>query len=117
LPQLKDGFAVTQREELHLLDAGITSVIWAAGYRFDFGMVKLPVLDSDGYPVQKRGVTAYPGLYFVGLPWLHNQKSGLLSGMGDDAAHIAAHLAARHDREGAPAAGGQVDVQDDIMAL
>lgn len=117
LPQLTDGFSVTQREELDLLDAGITSVIWAAGYSFDFGLVKLPVLDSDGYPLQKRGVTAYPGLYFVGLPWLHNQKSGLLSGIGDDAAHIAAHLAARHDREGAPATGGQVDVQDDIMAI
>jgi len=40
-------------------------------------------------PVQKRGVTNYPGLYFVGLPWLHNAKSGLIYAVGDDAAHIA----------------------------
>lgn len=95
LPQLKDGYAVRLREELDLREAGITTVIWAAGYAFDFGMVKLPVLDRDGYPVQQRGVTAYPGLYFVGLPWLHKQKSGLLSGVGDDAAHVAAHIARR----------------------
>ena len=52
----------------------------------DFGLVQLPVLDGDGYPIQKRGVTDYPGLYFIGLPWLHTAKSGLLSGVGDDAA-------------------------------
>jgi putative flavoprotein involved in K+ transport len=51
-------------------------------------MVKLPVVDEDGFPLQKRGVTEYPGLYFVGLPFLHTIKSGLLSGVGDDAAHV-----------------------------
>ena len=34
---------------------------------FDFSWVKLPVFDDDGYPVQQRGVTNYPGLYFLGL--------------------------------------------------
>ena len=51
-------------------------------------MVKLPVVDEDGFPLQKRGVTEYPGLYFVGLPFLHTIKSGLLSGVGADAAHV-----------------------------
>ena len=60
---------------------------------FDFGLVKLAVTDSDGFPVQRRGVTAYSGLYFVGMPWLHTQKSGLLLGVGDDAAFIAGHIA------------------------
>lgn len=40
--------------------------------------------------MRKRGVTEYPGLYFLGLPWLHNAKSGLLFGVTEDAAHIAA---------------------------
>jgi hypothetical protein len=60
-----------------------------------FGLVKLPVTDADGFPAQQRGVTAHPGLYFVGMPWLHTQKSGLLLGVGEDAAFIAEHIAAR----------------------
>jgi hypothetical protein len=54
--------------------------------------VELPILDGDGYPIQKRGVTNYPGLYFVGLPWLHNAKSGLLYGVGGDAAYISLRI-------------------------
>ena len=60
----------------------------------DFGWVGVPVFDQDGYPIQRRGVTAYPGLYFLGLPWLHTLKSGLFFGVGEDAAHIAADIAA-----------------------
>jgi hypothetical protein len=75
-----------------LKGADITSVIWATGYSFDFSMVRLPILDSDGFPIQKRGVTDFPGLYFVGMPWLHNAKSGILFGAAQDAAHIAAAI-------------------------
>ena len=46
------------------------------GTAFDFSLVKLPVFDADGYPIQSRGITEYPGLFFVGLPWLRNAKSG-----------------------------------------
>jgi putative flavoprotein involved in K+ transport len=53
------------------------------------------VTDGDGYPLQQRGVTHYLGLYFVGLPWLHTQKSGLLMGVGEDAGHIAVHIVSR----------------------
>ena len=88
LPELRDGFEAEVILELEPISAGITSVIWATGYRFDFSMVKLPVFDEDGYPVQERGVTEYPGLYFVGLPFLHTGKSGLLSGVGADAGHV-----------------------------
>ena len=89
LPTPEDGYSVEQVSELNLKDANINTVIWATGYSFDFSMVQLPIFDGDGYPMQKRGVTNYPGLYFVGLPWLHNAKSGLLFGVGQDAAHIA----------------------------
>lgn len=78
---------------MNLKDANITTVIWATGYRFDFSWVRFPLLDSDGYPIQERGVTALPGLYFVGLPWLHTAKSGLLFGLEQDAAHIASSIA------------------------
>jgi len=56
----------------------------------------LPVVDSDGYPIQRRGVTKYSGLYFLGLPWLHSRRSGILFGVGDDAAYLATHIAARY---------------------
>jgi putative flavoprotein involved in K+ transport len=95
LPVLRDGYDQEEMLELDLAAAGITSVIWAMGYSFDFSLVKFPIFDSDGYPVQTRGVTAYPGLYFVGLPWLHKQKSGLLVGVGEDAEYIASQIAAR----------------------
>jgi putative flavoprotein involved in K+ transport len=91
---LRDGYEQPKIAEVDIEAAGISTVIWAAGYQFDFGMVKLPVTDGDGFPVQRRGVTAYPGLYFVGLPWLRTQKSGLLAGVGDDAAFIASHISA-----------------------
>ena len=90
---LRYGYDQQQIAEVDIEAAGISSVIWAAGYRFDFGLVKLPVTDGDGFPLQQRGVTAYPGLYFVGLPYLNTQKSGLLVGVGDDAAFIAEHIA------------------------
>ena len=99
LPELRDGFEAEVILELDLKSVGITCVIWATGYKFDFSMVKLPVFDEDGYPVQKRGVTEYPGLYFVGLPFLHTGKSGLLSGVGEDAAHVASAIAANGKKE------------------
>jgi putative flavoprotein involved in K+ transport len=90
---LRDGYDQPIITELDVRAAGITMIIWAAGYTFDFSLVRLPVTDGDGFPVQQRGVTSYPGLYFVGLPWLHTQKSGLLLGVGEDAAFIAEHIA------------------------
>jgi putative flavoprotein involved in K+ transport len=95
LPVLRDGYEMDEITELDLNAAGITSIIWAMGYSFDFSLVKLPVFDSDGYPVQKRGVTDYPGLFFVGLPWIYKYKSGHLVGFGEDAKYIVSEIAAR----------------------
>ena len=79
--------------DLALRDAGITSIIWACGFRYAFDWLKVPVLDELGEPRQRRGVTAFPGLYFVGLPWLYKLKSSFLFGLGEDAAYVAAHIA------------------------
>jgi putative flavoprotein involved in K+ transport len=91
--QLQNGYEQETLDTLNLEAAGIKTVIWATGYKFDFSFVKLPVTDEDGYPVQTRGVTEYEGLYFLGIPWLHSRKSGILFGVGDDAAYLAAHIA------------------------
>jgi putative flavoprotein involved in K+ transport len=93
--EMRDGFAVEIHRELDLAGEGIQSIIWATGYRFDFSWVKFPLLDQDGYPIHVRGISAFPGLYFVGLHWLHNRKSGLLWGVGEDAAYVAADIARR----------------------
>jgi putative flavoprotein involved in K+ transport len=92
---LRDGYDVPLITELDLAAAGIRSVIWAAGYAWDFSLVRLPVFEPNGYPLQTRGVTDYPGLYFLGLPWLHKPKSGLLLGVGEDAQFLAGLIEAR----------------------
>jgi putative flavoprotein involved in K+ transport len=78
--------------DLDLSHAGVSSVVWCTGYRHDLGWIEAPVVDAAGDPVQVRGVTPMPGLYFLGLHWMHTLRSGLLPGVGDDAAFLAAHL-------------------------
>jgi len=85
-------------EPLRRLDIsgdGIGAVIWATGYGLDFGWIDLPVLDGRGEPLHRHGITEVPGLYFLGLQWLSKMKSSFLSGVGDDAAVLADHIAAR----------------------
>ncbi|HEY6975225.1 MAG TPA: NAD(P)-binding domain-containing protein [Chitinophagaceae bacterium] len=95
LPELYDGYDAKVIRHLNLKTAGISTVIWATGYKCNFHFIKLPVIDNDGFPMQQRGVTKYQGLYFLGLPFLHTLKSGRLLGVGDDAAYIANHIAAK----------------------
>ena len=78
--------------ELDLEEAGVTSVIWATGYRLDFSWVEVPVFDEWGYPRHLRGVTECPGLYAVGLQWLYSEPSSVFAGVGADAAHIVEHI-------------------------
>jgi putative flavoprotein involved in K+ transport len=78
--------------ELDLRGAGIGSILWANGFRPDLDWINLPVLDEEGWPVQRRGITAFPGLYFVGLHWLHKRKSALFLGVGEDAEHVVTHI-------------------------
>ena len=80
---------------LDLKAANIGSVIWGTGYAFDFDWLKVPVLDERGAPVQERGVTGCANLYFLGLHWMHTFKSGVLLGVGDDAAYLADRITAR----------------------
>jgi len=75
--------------ELDLAAEDIRSVIWATGFRFDFGWIPDLELDAMGYPLHRRGITPIPGLYLLGLPWLHTQASSLLVGVGNDAEYLA----------------------------
>ncbi len=92
LPELRDGYDVPVVERLNLVEAGISTVIWAIGYAFDFDLVHLPVCDEAGFPISENGVTHYPGLYFAGLPWLPGQNTGLLLGVAEQAQVVAANI-------------------------
>ena len=92
LPSLRDGFAQPTIDRLDLRQAGIATVIWATGYRFDYTMVKFPIFDHEGFPVQDHGATRHPGLAFVGLPWLPGPTSGTLFGVGESARQVAEHI-------------------------
>lgn len=81
--------------ELDLNAAGIGSVIWATGYDVDFSWIEVPAVNARGGPAHCRGITAAPGLYFLGLQWLSKMNSSFLSGVGGDAARLADHIVAR----------------------
>ena len=83
---------------LNLRTAGIGSVIWATGYGFDLGWIDVPVLDARGQPLHRHGITDVPGMYFIGLQWLSKMISSFLSGVGDDAARLADHIAGGRNR-------------------
>lgn len=80
---------------LDLAAEHVGAVIWATGYGVDFGWIDLEVLDISGEPRHRNGIADMPGLYFLGLPWLSKMSSAFLSGVGDDAAVLADHIAAR----------------------
>jgi putative flavoprotein involved in K+ transport len=76
------------------------AVIWATGFAVDHSFVQVPVFDDAARPMHRRGVTARPGLYFLGLTWQQTRGSALLGWVSDDAQFIAqriAELATTHD--------------------
>lgn len=77
---------------LDLGAAGVTSVVWAIGYRPDYRWIEASVFDGGGRPMQSRGITSVPGLAFIGLPWMYTWGSGRFHGIDRDAAHIAASI-------------------------
>lgn len=77
---------------LNLADAGITSIVWATGFKVDYRWMEVDVFDDQGYPVHKRGITAEKGVYFLGLPNQSNRSSSFIWGVWHDAKYIADHI-------------------------
>jgi putative flavoprotein involved in K+ transport len=75
--------------ELDLAKAGITSIIWATGYTADYSWLKVDAFDKKGLPKHQRGVSAEPGIYFLGLPWQSRRGSSFIWGVWHDAKHLA----------------------------
>jgi putative flavoprotein involved in K+ transport len=73
----------------------VANLVWATGYRPAFDWVHIDIFDPAGQPVHDRGITAEPGLYFIGLYFLSSLASSLVGGVGRDAEYIARHIAGR----------------------
>ena len=72
----------------------VSTVVWATGFRLDHSWIDVPVFDEDGRLVHRRGVSASPGLYFLGLTWQHTRGSALLGWVKDDAEFLARQIGA-----------------------
>jgi putative flavoprotein involved in K+ transport len=95
-PMLDDG---------RVLD--VRNVVWCTGFRPDYSWLQFPLeIGEDGFPVQYRGVaSSSPGLYFVGMPFLHSFASMLIGGAGRDAERVAEHIAAERSPGRVPVTG------------
>ena len=78
---------------LDLAKAGITTILWATGFTFDYSWLKVNAFDEKGAPFHKRGISAESGIYFLGLPNLVNRASSFIYGVWHDAKYIADHIA------------------------
>jgi putative flavoprotein involved in K+ transport len=77
---------------LDLRDAGVSTIVWATGYRREYSWLDVPVLDTSGEIVQHHGVTSVPGLFALGLRFQSRRTSHTIGGVGHDAAAIARRI-------------------------
>ena len=90
MPVLADGRVVE-----------VANVVWCTGFRNDWNWIRFELpREDDGYPAQTRGVSSVPGLYFVGMPFLHSFSSMLVLGAGRDGERVAKHIASRVAQRG-----------------
>lgn len=70
----------------------VAAVVWATGFRQDYGWIAAPAVDEQGRALHQRGISPVRGLFFLGLPWLHTRGSALLGWVGQDAGWLASQL-------------------------
>jgi putative flavoprotein involved in K+ transport len=81
------------RLQLDLRSGEIRVIVWATGFRPDYGWLDVPVLNEKGRLRHEGGVVDSPGLYALGLPVLRRRKSTFIYGIEDDAREVIDHLA------------------------
>jgi len=81
--------------QLNLDHVGVRTVVWATGFRPTYAWLAVPVLDQTGRIRHRRGITAAPGLYAIGLRFQHRRNATFIDGARHDATYLADHLAAR----------------------
>ncbi len=77
-------------DELDL--SGVSAIVWATGFATDYDWLHVDAFDENGKPRHRRGVSAEPGVYFLGLPWLSRRGSSFIWGVWHDARHVADHI-------------------------
>ena len=82
--------------ELDLAEAGITSIVWATGFAVDYSWLRVDAFDEEGKPKHQRGVSAEPGVYFLGLPWQSRRGSSFIWGVWHDAKFLADQISTQH---------------------
>ena len=88
LGPLPDSVADPLRE-LDLAAAGVTSIVWSPGFRADHSWLAEAATDGSARPRHERGVSADPGVYYLGLPWQSRRGSSFIWGLWHDARYIA----------------------------
>lgn len=75
--------------ELELAEAGVTSIVWATGFKQDFSWLDVDTFDENGRPIHQRGVAKESDVYFLGLPWQSRRGSTFIWGVWHDARYVA----------------------------
>lgn len=89
--RLVDRIVRAEGDALRSRDGALSparTVIWCTGFRPDHPWLDVPVLDGEGRPQHRRGITRVPGMHFLGLPWQHSRGSALLGWVADDAEYL-----------------------------
>jgi putative flavoprotein involved in K+ transport len=104
-PRLVDADGRTVRFADHSLLEEVSEVVWATGYRPDYGWIHIPGVVHEGHVMHRRGVTEVPGLYSLGLSWQHTRGSALLGFVNDDATYLADQIQVHHQAAMSATAG------------
>ncbi len=86
---------------IDLRRAGVSTVVWATGFRRTYPWLRVPALDADGELDQRYGITRVPGLYVLGQRFQRTRRSNFLGGVGADAVTVTRHLLAQPRRRAA----------------
>jgi putative flavoprotein involved in K+ transport len=86
-------------ETLDLGREGISTILWATGYRPDFGWIDLPIIDEYGLPRGAHGLTDVPGLSFLGLVWQRHLLSISMPGAVADGRYLATAMGLTSERQ------------------
>jgi putative flavoprotein involved in K+ transport len=77
----------------------VANVIWCTGFGNGLSWIDLPIFETDGEPRHQSGIASdEPGLYFVGLHFLHAFSSTMIHGIARDAERIAGEIDRRTKR-------------------
>jgi putative flavoprotein involved in K+ transport len=74
---------------------GITTILWATGYRRHYPWLPPAALDERGEIRHHHGIGELDGLYVVGLRFQRHRNSNFIGGVGRDAAFVVDHLTGR----------------------